>query len=138
MRKVLIAVLLAMVAMPVFAAMPVVRSWYSGVSFETDGVFRFSVEGLLLPSTAPLNGGFRAVSTSQGSAIVYPLFLRGRAGVLSLEAGVGYGVENRSFEIYAIPAFSLSFGTVGVMIGIPVTYGGDGFLVGIETALTLN
>lgn len=138
------AVLLAVVclAAATAGAVPVLRSAGSGVSIDTTGTFRIQAQGLLLPSTEGFNGGFRIeASPGRDRVWLYPLFIRFRAGVLSLEAGAGTTVEDSRFTClaaYVMPAFSLMAGSMGFMAGIPLAFRDGRFSAGIELMLTVN
>lgn len=139
MKRALLLIAALMVAAPLCAAsfMPV-RAASSGICIGFDGSVSFSACGLILPSASPLNGGFRVVSSVSGEGTVFPLFIRGRIAVFALEAGIGYDWPSESLAGYAMPSFSLQFGTIGLMAGIPVTWSGRGFGASFEISLTLR
>lgn len=139
MKRLILLVLLAAVAVPLCAAtfLPV-RAGSTGVCVGFDGTVAFSACGLILPSASPVNGGFRAVSNVSGQGTVYPLMIRARVAMFSFEGGIGYDWPSESFATYIMPSFSLSFGVIGVMAGIPLAWSGRGFSASFEISLTLR
>lgn len=140
MKKLFIILLIALAAVTSCAAAGIsfLRSAASGVSIGLDGQVRFSAEALLLNSTEQFNAGFRADVTTGGESTVYPLILRGRLGIFSLEAGVGYAATDKTVAAYAMPAVSLFFGKLGMYLGIPILWSPNGFTACFEAAVTLN
>lgn len=140
MKKTLAVLLIVFAATASCAAagLSFLRSAASGVSIGLDGQVRFSAEALMLNSTEQFNAGFRADVTTSGESTVYPLFIRGRLGIFSLEAGIGYAASDKSVAAYAMPAVSLFFGKIGMYIGFPVLWTPQGFTACAEAAVTLN
>lgn len=139
MKRLILLVLLAAVAVPLCAAtfLPV-RAGSTGVCVGFDGTVAFSACGLILPSASPVNGGFRAVSTISGQGTIYPLMIRARVAMFAIEGGIGYDWPSDSPAVYVMPSFSLSFGVIGLMAGIPLSWSGKGFGASFEISLTLR
>lgn len=139
MKRLILLALLAAVAVPLCAAtfLPV-RAGSTGVCVGFDGTVAFSACTLVLPSAAPVNGGSRVVSSVSGEGTVYPLMIRARVAMFAIEGGIGYDWPSDSLAVYVMPSLSLSFGVMGLMAGIPLSWSGKGFGASFEISLTLR
>lgn len=110
----------------------------SGISIDTRGVLRYTLEGTVFPNREPMNVGSRVEIRSERKALVYPVFARFRVGALFIETGAGYDMEDESFAAFAMPGLSLGSEVVSFSLGIPVAYRSNGFSVGIEALISVN
>lgn len=110
----------------------------AGISIDTNGVVRYTLEGVVFPNREALNVGSRMELRADRKALIYPVFIRFRAGALFVEAGGGYDLEDRQFAAFAMPGVSMGSETVSFSLGIPLAYRSNGFSVGIEALISVN
>lgn len=134
MKKVFVLIFLVLPAV-LFAQIPRPMSAYVGLAYS--GGPRISSEVSLLPSSVPLNGGVRVDTDFSGKdKVFYPLFLRARFGVLTLDAGGGMD-EAKNFSAFATGGLTLSFGTLSLSLRGGAAYR-RGFVPLFELGLVVN
>lgn len=134
MKKVFVLLFLAL-PMLAFAQMPKPMSASVGIAYA--GGPRISAEACLLPSSVPLNGGMRVDTDLSGNdKVLYPLFLRVRFGVLTLDAGGGID-QLKNFSSFATGGVTLCFGILSFTLRGGVVYR-RGFYPLLELGLVFN
>jgi hypothetical protein len=132
MKKVLVLLIL-LIPVCIFAQNRVSVS----VGLAYAGEPRISTETCLLPSCVSLNGGARVDTDLSGSDVVfYPLFLRVRFGVLTLDVGGGID-QGKRFASFASAGALFGLGAFSLSIRGGVVYR-EGFSPLLELGLVAN